>query len=123
MSLAFALIGSIQRFHRLLRHAVARALTTAPSLAGVSPAADTFSSLMGDGASRPRRCRTNQGRCAKLTIAIFVDLVRGVQQPKRLLRDRNDSVTNGDLVTDAQKGEARHGLSDSHGQNRDSNAR
>jgi hypothetical protein len=32
--------GSNQRFHRLLRHAVARALTTAPSLAGVSPAAD-----------------------------------------------------------------------------------
>jgi hypothetical protein len=31
--------GSNQRFHRLLRHAVARALTTAPSLAGVSPAA------------------------------------------------------------------------------------
>jgi hypothetical protein len=35
MSLAFALIW----FHRLLRHAVARAPTTAPSLAGVSPAA------------------------------------------------------------------------------------
>src|ERR671910_327742 len=32
--------GSNQRSHRLLRHAVARALTTAPSLAGVSPAAD-----------------------------------------------------------------------------------
>src|SRR5215217_513971 len=31
--------GSNQRFHRLLRHAVARALTTAPSLAGVSPSA------------------------------------------------------------------------------------
>ena len=31
--------GSNQRFHRLLRHAVARALTTAPSLAGVCPAA------------------------------------------------------------------------------------
>jgi glutamine---fructose-6-phosphate transaminase (isomerizing) len=31
--------GSNQRFHRLLRHAVARARTTAPSLAGVSPAA------------------------------------------------------------------------------------
>src|ERR671931_2000539 len=31
--------GSNQQFHRLLRHAVARALTTAPSLAGVSPAA------------------------------------------------------------------------------------
>ena len=32
--------GSNQRFHWLLRHAVARALTTAPSLAGVSPAAE-----------------------------------------------------------------------------------
>src|ERR671931_2142328 len=32
--------GSNQRFHRLLRHAVARALATAPSLADVSPAAD-----------------------------------------------------------------------------------
>ena len=31
--------GSNQRFHRLQRHAVARAQTTAPSLAGVSPAA------------------------------------------------------------------------------------
>ena len=31
--------GSNQRFHRLLRQAVARAPTTAPSLAGVSPAA------------------------------------------------------------------------------------
>ena len=40
MKLAFALMGSNQRFHRLLRHAVARALTTAPSLAGVSPAAE-----------------------------------------------------------------------------------
>ncbi len=52
MSLAFALIGSIQRFHRLLRQAVARALTTTPSLAGVSRAAEGFSRLMGDGASR-----------------------------------------------------------------------
>ncbi len=31
--------GSNQRFHRLLGHAVARALTTAPSLAGLGPAA------------------------------------------------------------------------------------
>jgi hypothetical protein len=31
--------GGNQRFHRLLRHAVARALTTAPGLAGVSRAA------------------------------------------------------------------------------------
>ena len=46
--------GSNQRFHRLLRHAVARALTTAPSLAGVSPAAQTFSSLIGGGASAAR---------------------------------------------------------------------
>jgi hypothetical protein len=45
--------GSNQRFHRLLRHAVARALTTAPSLAGVSPAAQTFSSLIGGGARGP----------------------------------------------------------------------
>ena len=36
----FRALGSNQRFHRLLRHAVARALTTAPSLAGVSPAAE-----------------------------------------------------------------------------------
>ena len=32
--------GSKQRFRRLLRHAVARALTTAPSLTGVGPAAE-----------------------------------------------------------------------------------
>ena len=52
--------GSNQRFHRLPRHAVARALTTAPSLAGVSPAAQTFSSLTGGGArGRPGRCREN----------------------------------------------------------------
>ena len=46
--------GSNQRFHRLLRHAVARALTTAPSLAGVSPAALRFSPLRGGGASAAR---------------------------------------------------------------------
>jgi hypothetical protein len=46
--------GSNQRFHRLLRHAVARALTTAPSLAGVSPAAQTFSVLTGGGARAAR---------------------------------------------------------------------
>ena len=39
MSLAFGLMAAINRFHRLLRHAVARAPITAPSLAGVSPAA------------------------------------------------------------------------------------
>ena len=39
MSLAFALMAAINGSHRLQRHAVARALTTAPSLAGVSPAA------------------------------------------------------------------------------------
>jgi hypothetical protein len=31
--------GSNQQFHRLLRHAVARPVTTAPSLAGASPTA------------------------------------------------------------------------------------
>ena len=39
--------GSNQRFHRLLRHAVARALTTAPSLTGVSPAAADILTLHG----------------------------------------------------------------------------
>jgi hypothetical protein len=34
---------------------------------------------------------------------IFVDLVRNVQPAKRLLHDRNGSVKNGDLVTDAQR--------------------
>jgi len=58
----FRALGSIQRFHRLLRHAVARARTTAPSLAGVSPAAEEFSFLMGDGASRPGRCRVKAFR-------------------------------------------------------------
>jgi hypothetical protein len=46
--------GSNQRFHRLLRHAVARAQTTAPSLAGVSPAARGFSPFKGGGASAAR---------------------------------------------------------------------
>ena len=52
--------SSDQRFHRLLRHAVARALTTAPSLAGVSPAAEDI--LIPHGWRRNRRtarCRTN----------------------------------------------------------------
>src|SRR6267154_3679918 len=34
--------SSNQRFHRLRRHAVARALTTAPSLTDVSPAAENI---------------------------------------------------------------------------------
>ncbi len=58
--------GSNQRFHRLLRHAVARALTTAPSLAGVSPAADDILTLHGwRRKGRQGRCRTNHSetRC------------------------------------------------------------
>jgi hypothetical protein len=60
--------GSNQRFHRLLRHAVARALTTAPSLAGVSPAAEDILILHGwRRKRRPGRCRT-KGFCpARLT--------------------------------------------------------
>jgi hypothetical protein len=46
--------GSNQRFHRLLRHAVARALTTAPSLAGVEPAAPEILTPQGGGASAAR---------------------------------------------------------------------
>jgi hypothetical protein len=62
--------GSNQRFHRLLGHAVARALTTAPSLTDLSPAAQGFSSLKGGGArGRPARCRTNKSRCRPVTIA------------------------------------------------------
>jgi hypothetical protein len=38
-----------------------RASPSAPSLAGVSPTAARFSSFKGDGASRPRRFRTNPG--------------------------------------------------------------
>ena len=49
--------GSNQRFHRLVRHAVARALTTAPSLAGVSPAAEDILILHG------WRRKGRQGRC------------------------------------------------------------
>jgi hypothetical protein len=55
--------GSNQQFHRLLRHAVARALTTAPSLAGVSPAAADI--LIRHGwrrKGRPGRCRENPWR-------------------------------------------------------------
>jgi hypothetical protein len=52
--------GSNQQFHRLLRHAVARALTTAPSLAGVSPAAaDILIRHRWRRKGRPGRCRTN----------------------------------------------------------------
>src|SRR3954454_3387364 len=50
--------GSNQQFHRLLRHAVARALTTAPSLAGVSPAAADIVIRHGwRRKGRPGRCR------------------------------------------------------------------
>jgi hypothetical protein len=51
--------GSNQRFHRLLRHAVARALTTAPSLAGVSPAAPKILTPQG------RRRKRRPGRCGR----------------------------------------------------------
>ena len=52
--------GSNQQFHRLLRHAVARALTTAPSLAGVSPAAaDILIRHRWRRKGRPGRCRIN----------------------------------------------------------------
>ncbi len=60
--------GSNQRFHRLLRHAVARALTTAPSLAGVSPAAPQILTPQGWGRKRrPGRCRTKNRRCEPAT--------------------------------------------------------
>jgi hypothetical protein len=49
--------GSNQRFHRLQRHAVARAQTTAPSLAGVSPPARRILTL-----HRWRR-KGRAGRC------------------------------------------------------------
>jgi hypothetical protein len=55
--------GSNQQFHRLLRHAVARALTTAPSLAGVSPAAaDILIRHRWRRKGRPGRCRISRRR-------------------------------------------------------------
>jgi len=52
--------GSNQRFHRLLRHAVARALTTAPSLVGVGPAAPKILTPQGwRRKRRPGRCPVN----------------------------------------------------------------
>jgi hypothetical protein len=59
--------GSNQRFHRLQRHAVARALTTAPSLTGVSPTAEGFSSLMGGGASAARHAVAQRNRAVGCT--------------------------------------------------------
>ena len=60
--------GSNQRFHRLLGHAVARALNTAPRLTGLGPAAPgRFSSFRGGGARGPpgRLSRKGRGsRCA-----------------------------------------------------------
>ena len=53
----FRALGSNQRFHRLLRHAVARALTTAPSLADVSQRPRTFSSVIGGGARGPSQAQ------------------------------------------------------------------
>jgi len=51
--------GGNQRFHRLLRDAVARALTAAPGLAGVCPAAleDSHRSGGGGAGAAPRGCR------------------------------------------------------------------
>ncbi len=55
--------GSNQRFDRLLRHAVARALTTAPSLAGVGPAAPKIlTPQRWRRKRRPGRCRANGPR-------------------------------------------------------------
>ena len=52
--------GSNQRFHRLLGHAVARALTTAPRLTGLGPAAPEILILQGwRRKRRPGRCRIN----------------------------------------------------------------
>jgi hypothetical protein len=62
--------GSNQQFHRLLRHAVARALTTAPSLAGVSPAAADI--LIRHGwrrKGRPGRCRIKPSRKCCCSVA------------------------------------------------------
>jgi len=86
----FRALGSIQRFHRLLRHAVARARTTAPSLAGVNPAAEGFSFLTGDSASRPGRCRTNQGRYTNSTSGVFADLLRTAQPLRKTVHRAAD---------------------------------
>src|SRR6516225_1679353 len=62
--------GSNQRFHRLVRHAVARALTTAPSLTGVSPAAEGILTLHGwRRKRRTARCRRNPGWRASVVIS------------------------------------------------------
>ena len=66
--------GSNQRFHRLLGHAVARALTTAPRLTGLGPAAPGI--LIHHGwrrKGRPGRCRANEGRCVRGTTRRCVD--------------------------------------------------
>ena len=68
MSLAFALKT---RVHRLLRHAVARALTTAPSLPSVSPAAEDILTPHSRGA-RPAR-----NTVAQLSRARPLGAVRG----------------------------------------------
>ncbi len=76
MSLAFALKAAINGFHRLLRHAVARALTTAPSLAGVSPAAPKILTPQGwRRKRRPGRCREKVGPLDPLTTGLSTDLV------------------------------------------------
>jgi hypothetical protein len=55
--------GSNHRFHRLLGHAVARALTTAPRLTGLGPAAPGILILQGwRRKRRPGRCCTNKRR-------------------------------------------------------------
>ena len=68
MESGFRAHGSKQRFRRLLRHAVARALTTAPSLTGVGPAAeDIFTPHGWRRKRRPARCRVNNRRCGPPT--------------------------------------------------------
>ena len=60
--------GSNQLFHRLPGHAVARALTTAPRLTGLGPAAPGILILQGwRRKRRPGRCRVIRGLCVQGT--------------------------------------------------------
>jgi hypothetical protein len=71
----FRAYGSSQRFHRLHRHAVARAPKA--HLGGVSPTALGFSSLMEDAASRHGRCRYKlPSTASRLVGALLIIRVR-----------------------------------------------
>ena len=84
--------GSNQRFHRLLGHAVARALTTAPRLTGLGPAAPRILILQGWRRKGPpgtlsRKAGWRRSVCGSIT-------TRGASGSRRDVLRRYSDVTS-----------------------------